>query len=152
MQCLSGMGPQRRQKNELFSQYPVSRQSYLVIKKSMTDKQAFGQAWVAAWNSHDIDEIMSHYAEDIEFHSPVVQRLNNEPSGKLVGKTALRAYFLRGLAAYPDLHFELYHILEGVDSVVLYYKSINNSLSAEMMVLNGQGLVKEVRAHYKQQQ
>ncbi|MBV7531662.1 nuclear transport factor 2 family protein [Chitinophaga sp. sic0106] len=117
----------------------------------MTDKQAFGQAWVAAWNSHDIEEILSHYAEDITFYSPVVQRINNEPSGRLSGKVALREYFLRGLAAYPDLHFELYHILEGVDSVVLHYKSINNSLSAELMVLNEEGLVKEVRAHYKPQ-
>ncbi|GEP90453.1 hypothetical protein CTE07_20980 [Chitinophaga terrae (ex Kim and Jung 2007)] len=60
----------------------------------------------------------------------------------------MRAYFAKGLAAYPDLHFELHQVLSGVRSVVLYYKSVNNKMSAEMMVLNDQGLVTEVRAHY----
>jgi hypothetical protein len=41
-----------------------------------------------------------------------------------------------------------FHKLIGVNSVVLYYTSINNKLSAEMMVLNEQGLVTAVRAHY----
>lgn len=109
------------------------------------------EAWVQAWNSHDLDAIMAHYADDIVFYSPIIQKLNNDPSGRLTGKAALRAYFEKGLAAYPDLHFDLYHVLEGVGSVVLYYKSINNRLSAEMMVLDAHGKVKEVRAHYKEQ-
>jgi hypothetical protein len=108
------------------------------------------QEWVNAWNAHDMDAILSHYAEDIVFYSPVIQQINKDPKGCIQGKAALREYFAKGLAAYPDLHFELYHILEGINSVVIYYKSIANRLSAEMMVLNEQGKVKEVRAHYKQ--
>ncbi len=117
----------------------------------MESKTTFAAEWVAAWNAHDIDAVMSHYDEQIEFYSPVIQRINNDPEGKIVGKAALEAYFRKALVAYPDLHFDLYHVLEGINSVVLYYKSVNNSLSAEMMVLNEKGLVKEVRAHYKQQ-
>ncbi len=109
------------------------------------------EAWVKAWNDHDLDAIMEHYADDIIFYSPIIQRLNNDPSGRISGKAALRAYFEKGLTAFPDLHFDLYHVLEGVDSMVLYYKSINNRLSAEMMVLGPDGKVKEVRAHYKEQ-
>jgi hypothetical protein len=33
--------------------------------------------------------------------------------------------------------------------VVLYYKSVGDRLAAEMMLLNEDGKVKEVRAHYK---
>lgn len=108
-----------------------------------------GEAWLQAWNAHNLEDIMSHYDDDIVFYSPVIQQINNDPAGCIRGKAALRAYFTKGLAAYPDLHFELYHILEGVNSIVLYYKSINNKLSAEMMVINEKGLVSEVRAHYK---
>ena len=111
----------------------------------------FAEAWVNAWNSHDLEAILEHYADDIVFYSPFIQKINNDPSGRLQGKEALKAYFAKGLQAYPDLHFELYHVLEGVQSVVLYYKSVNNRLSAEMMVLNDAGKVVEVRAHYKQQ-
>jgi ketosteroid isomerase-like protein len=111
----------------------------------------FAQAWVDAWNSHDLEAIMEHYADDVVFYSPFIQKLNNDPTGRIQGKEGLRAYFAKGLEAYPDLHFELYHVLEGIQSAVLYYKSVNNRLSAEMMVLNEAGKVVEVRAHYKQQ-
>ena len=110
--------------------------------------QQFAHEWVNAWNGHNLEAIMEHYAEDIVFYSPLIKRINNDPSGRIQGREALKAYFKRGLEAYPDLHFELYHILEGVNSVVIYYKSVGNRLSAEMMVLNSEGKVTEVRAHY----
>ncbi|WP_295121729.1 nuclear transport factor 2 family protein [uncultured Chitinophaga sp.] len=111
----------------------------------------FAKAWLDAWNSHDLDAIMHHYAENIAFYSPFIKRVNNDPSGCIKNKAELRAYFERALTAYPDLHFEFYQVLEGVNSVVLYYKSVNNNLAAEMMVLGDDGKVTEVRAHYYQQ-
>jgi ketosteroid isomerase-like protein len=110
----------------------------------------FANEWLNAWNSHDLDAIMDHYAEDVVFYSPFIQKINNDPSGRIQGKEGLRAYFGRALGVYTDLHFELYHVLEGVRSVVLYYRSVGNRLAAEMMLLNEEGKVVEVRAHYKQ--
>jgi hypothetical protein len=123
--------------------------TYIVKKTAMESLTHIGEAWLQAWNSHNLEEIMSHYDEDIIFYSPLIKRINNDPTGCIRGKENLKAYFSRGLEAYPDLHFELYHILEGVNSIVLYYKSINDKLSTEMMVINEKGLVSEVRAHYK---
>jgi len=40
-----------------------------------------------------------------------------EVSGTLYGLEALRAYFARALAAYPDLRFELLQVFSGVSSV-----------------------------------
>ena len=106
------------------------------------------QGWFEAWNCHDLEEILSHYAENVEFQSPFITKLLDDPSGKIVGKEALRAYFAQGLQAYPDLHFEPIQTLLGLDSVVLYYRSVNQLLAAELMVLNEQGLVIQVKAHY----
>lgn len=106
------------------------------------------QEWFEAWNRHDLDAILAHYAEDVEFQSPFITKLLGDPSGKIVGKEALRAYFAKGLQAYPDLHFEPIQTLLGLDSIVLYYRSVNQLLSAELMVLNEQGLVIQVKAHY----
>ncbi|NSL88902.1 nuclear transport factor 2 family protein [Chitinophaga solisilvae] len=114
----------------------------------MESLTAIAEAWLHAWNSHNLEDIMSHYDEDIVFYSPFIVKINNDPSGCIRGKAALRAYFQRALTAYPDLHFDLYHILEGVNSVVLYYKSVQDKLSTEMMIVK-EGLVVEVRAHYK---
>jgi steroid delta-isomerase-like uncharacterized protein len=107
------------------------------------------QEWLDAWNTHDLEAIMAHYAEDITFYSPFIRQLNNDPAGRIQGKAALKAYFQRALTAYPDLQFEPYHVMEGVDSVVIYYKSVKGLLAAEMMLLNENGKVREVRAHYK---
>ncbi len=30
----------------------------------------FAQEWLNAWNSHDLEAIMAHYAEDVIFYSP----------------------------------------------------------------------------------
>jgi ketosteroid isomerase-like protein len=30
----------------------------------------FAEEWIAAWNSHDLDRILSHYADDFEMASP----------------------------------------------------------------------------------
>lgn len=57
----------------------------------------FAKAWIEAWNSHQIDVILSHYDESVEFISPFVVILNNNPGGTIHGLTDLRAYFLKGL-------------------------------------------------------
>ena len=107
-----------------------------------------GIDWVNDWNSHDLDRVMRHYADDIHFTSPFVIKINNDPTGVINSKPALRVYFERALNAYPDLHFELYCILSSVNSIVVYYKSVNNLFAAELMELNEEGKVVKVVAHY----
>ncbi len=108
----------------------------------------FAQEWVSAWNSHDLDGIMSHYDENIRFYSPVIQLMKVNDEGLLTDKTELRNYFDKALQRFPDLHFELYKVLTGINSVILYYKSINNRYAAEYMELNANGKVIQVKAHY----
>jgi ketosteroid isomerase-like protein len=43
--------------------------------------------WIAAWNAHDLDLILSHYEEAVELTSPVAARLLGTPEGKVVGRT-----------------------------------------------------------------
>lgn len=112
------------------------------------DAIKLAQNWLDDWNRHDLEAILSHYAENIEFTSPFIVQLMNYSSGKIKGKTALREYFAKGLSAYPELRFELEQILVGVDSIVIYYRSIKNLLAAEWMLIDTDGLVVSVRAHY----
>jgi len=106
--------------------------------------------WFAAWNAHDLDAILAHYADDVEFVSPFVAVLNDDPSGVIHGKEALRAYFARALERFPDLRFEPLDVLVGVDSVTLYYVSVGRRLAAEVMTLDPDGLVVRVLAHYRE--
>jgi predicted ester cyclase len=70
------------------------------------------------------------------------------PNGKVAGKAALRAYFQRGLEAYPDLHFHLEDVLWGINSVVLYYTNQKGTRTGEFMELSATGKVVRVIAHY----
>jgi hypothetical protein len=112
------------------------------------EKAQLAREWIDAWNQHDLERILSHYSEDIEFTSPFVVKLFNDPSGTIRGKETLRAYFEKGLKAYPDLHFELLQVLTGIGSLTLYYRSVNNLLAAEVMFLDPRGLIERVAAHY----
>jgi predicted ester cyclase len=112
------------------------------------DAWAFANHWVNAWNAHDLDLIMSHYDDAVELTSPVAAQLLGAPHGKVAGKANVRAYFQRGLAAYPDLQFKLEDVLWGMNSVVLYYKNQKGTRSAEFMELSASGKVSRVVAHY----
>src|SRR6185369_4578593 len=95
---------------------------------------AFAREWIAAWNSHDLDAIMSHYGADAVLTSPVAAKILNEASGTVRGEVALRDYFRRGLEAYPNLHFELLDVMVGLSSVVLCYRNQKGTKTAEFIV------------------
>ena len=116
----------------------------------MTRDEAWNLAnrWVAAWNAHDLDLIMTHYEEAIELTSPVAAQLLGTSGGKVVGKASLRAYFRRGLEAYPELRFHLEDVLWGVNSLVLYYTNQKGSRTGEFMELSAIGKVARVVAYY----
>ena len=104
--------------------------------------------WVAAWNAHDLDLIMTHYEDAIELISPVAARLLGTPDGKVSGKPDLRAYFQRGLEAYPELYFRLEDVLWGINSIVFYYINQKGTRTAEFMELSASGKVLRVVANY----
>ena len=104
--------------------------------------------WVAAWNAHDLDLIMTHYDDAVELTSPAAVQLLGISDGRVVGKANLRAYFQRGLSAYPELRFRLEDVLWGVSSVVLYYTNHKGTRTAEFMELSASGKVVRVVANY----
>jgi predicted ester cyclase len=104
--------------------------------------------WVAAWNAHDLDLIMTHYDDAVELISPVAARFLGTPDGKVAGKANLRAYFQRGLEAYPELRFRLEDVLWGINSIVLYYTNQKGTRTAEFMELSASGKVVRVVANY----
>jgi len=101
--------------------------------------QAFAEEWIAAWNSHDLVRILSHYSDDFEMRSPLIVERMGVPSGTLKGKEAIRPYWQIGLAAKPPLHFELQDVLVGVDTIAIYYRStIQNRMVAEVLRFDSQ--------------
>lgn len=109
----------------------------------------FARDWIEAWNSHDLERVLAHYADDFEMNSPYIVQIAGEPSGRLKGKEAVRAYWAKALAMIPDLHFELISILVGVNSITLHYKGARDRLAAEVFHFGLDGKVVEAFAHYE---
>lgn len=108
----------------------------------------FANHWISAWNAHDLEAILAHYDDAVELTSPVAARLLALPDGKVSGKANLRAYFRRGLEAFPQLHFQLHDVLAGLNSVVLYYQNQSGSRTAEFMEFSAEDKVARVVANY----
>jgi hypothetical protein len=66
---------------------------------------AFGRAWAEAWNRGDVEAVLAHYADDCVFESPLAEK--HAGTTRLVGKAALRSYWLAALAAIGRVQFEI---------------------------------------------
>ncbi len=103
------------------------------------EARAFACEWIAAWNAHDLERILSHYATGVVFLSPVAQkRVGN---GRVMGIAALRAYWGAGLAAQPDLRFELLDVFAGHDCLTLRYRNHRGQTAAETCEFGADGKV-----------
>lgn len=108
----------------------------------------FAEDWIASWNAHDLERILSHYADDFEMSSPVIIQVTGESSGTLRGKAPVGAYWKKALGLIPDLQFELLSVLAGVNSITLYYKGARGRLAAEVFHFGSDNKVVRAFAHY----
>jgi ketosteroid isomerase-like protein len=113
------------------------------------EPKEFAKAWIASWNTHNLEDILDHYSEDVEITTPMLRLAADIDSDTLKGKESVREYWSKALNKIPDLHFEFIDYAEGVDSIALYYKSVMNKLAIEVMFFNKEGKVYKVVAHYK---
>ncbi|MDG3012700.1 nuclear transport factor 2 family protein [Rhodococcus sp. D2-41] len=102
--------------------------------------QRFAAEWAADWNTHDLDRILSHYTEDVEFTSPKIVEFLGDPSGVVRGKPALRDYWTTGLALLPDLHFTVEDVRTSLDTIVINYRNERGHGVAEVLTFRN-GLV-----------
>ncbi|HEX4037774.1 MAG TPA: nuclear transport factor 2 family protein [Acidobacteriaceae bacterium] len=50
------------------------------------EARAFAHRWIQAWNSHDLEAILSLYAPEVVLVSPVAARLMHQTSGTIEGR------------------------------------------------------------------
>ena len=92
-----------------------------------TEADEFARSWIDAWNSHDVDRIVAHYRDDIEYESPFVARISPGRT-RLSGGAAVREYVAGALERFPDLHFDPPQVVAlGADSVALVYGASTTS-------------------------
>jgi hypothetical protein len=101
------------------------------------DAVAFADDWVKAWNAHDLEKVLSHFADDVVFTSPVAAQFLDGSDGVIRGKAALRTYWTEGLRRIPDLHFEVVGVYVGVNTLAINYRNQLGGLVNEILIFGG---------------
>ena len=112
------------------------------------DAQRVAEAWIDAWNWHDLDAILDLYADDVVSVSPLVISRLGIHDGTVRGKGQLRDYFARGLQPGTQLHFTLQRVLTGVDGFAIHYTRHDGSHSVDIMTLNDAGEIQTARVYH----
>ncbi|AWI26131.1 nuclear transport factor 2 family protein [Flavobacterium pallidum] len=104
--------------------------------------RSFAANWAAAWNSHNLDTILSHYSDDFIIETPMAAKLLPDNDGIVEGRDNVRAYWQIGLERIPNLHFEIIDVLTGINSLTIYYiNTATGRKSAENLFFNEAGKV-----------
>lgn len=111
------------------------------------DPHEFADAWVRAWNAHDVEAVLAHFTEDVVFSSPVAARVLPASGGVVRGKAALREYWTTALGLLPELHFDLVGVYRGESTLVINYRNERGGLVNEVLLFAGD-LVREGHGTY----
>lgn len=108
----------------------------------LPDPTAFSQEWVEAWNSHDVERVLAHFSDDVEFSSPVAKKLLPDTLGFIRGKDQLRQYWTRALEKMPNLKFEVVAVYTGVSTIVITYRNHLGNTVNEVLIFSDELVVK----------
>ena len=88
-----------------------------------TDLETHARHWIAAWNAHDVGAVLTAFAEDAVFISPLAAQVTGR--AQIAGLAALRGYWTEALRRAHDLRFELNGLAidEAGQSVTVFYTS-----------------------------
>ena len=88
---------------------------------SAAETTKVAQAWLLAFNTHDLNALMALYADDCRHTSPKIRALHPGTDGNLKGKPALRAWWEDALRRLPGLRYEQTALTADDERAVLEY-------------------------------
>lgn len=110
--------------------------------------ERFASEWERAWNSKDIEGLVSHFAEDVLWTSPVAAQMVTGSGGIIRGRDALRSYYGLGMRAGAELHFEVLGVFCGIYTLVINYRNQRGTPVNEVLIFDEDGRVKEGHGTY----
>ncbi|MBI3636923.1 MAG: nuclear transport factor 2 family protein [Candidatus Rokubacteria bacterium] len=82
------------------------------------------QDWIEGWTTRNLDQLMSHYADDAVFISPSVLVTASSSDGTLRGKAAIRKRYSLVFERFPRLRFELEEVIDRPYGFIVIYRKL----------------------------
>lgn len=80
--------------------------------------------WLAAFNEHNLENLLSLYDENAEHFSPKLKLRNPESKGKIIGKDAMRYWWKDAFERIPELTYQENTITASDDRVFIEYTRV----------------------------
>ena len=106
---------------------------------------SIAHAWFEAFNSHNLEKLLSLYDEDAEHFSPKLKIRHPETNGLVTGKDALRQWWEDSFNRLPSLQYKVTSLTANPDRVFMEYLRLvdheENILVAEVLEIKEGAIV-----------
>jgi limonene-1,2-epoxide hydrolase len=77
--------------------------------------------WFEAFNTHNLEKLLSLYDDEAEHYSPKLKIRHPETKGLVTGKEALRTWWKDAFGRLPSLHYKVTSLTSNADRVFMEY-------------------------------
>ncbi len=113
----------------------------MVTQKNLS----IAHAWFDAFNSHNLEKLLSLYDEDAEHFSPKLKLRHPETNGLVTGKDALRQWWEDSFNRLPSLQYKVTSLTANSERVFMEYLRLvdheENILVAEVLEIKEGAIV-----------
>jgi limonene-1,2-epoxide hydrolase len=106
---------------------------------------SIAHAWFEAFNSHNLEKLLSLYDDEAEHFSPKLKIRHPETNGLVTGKNALRTWWQDAFDRLPTLHYKVTSLTANSDRVFMeYIRTVENEedmLVAEVLEIKEGNIV-----------
>ena len=118
----------------------------MVILAMISQKNlSISHNWFEAFNSHNLDKLLSLYDDEAEHYSPKLKIRHPETNGLVIGKEALRIWWQDAFDRLPSLNYKVKSLTADSDRVFMeYIRSVENEediLVAEVLEIKEGSIV-----------
>lgn len=101
----------------------------MVTQKNLS----IAHAWFDAFNSHNLEKLLSLYDDDAEHFSPKLKLRHPDTKGLVTGKAALRDWWSESFDRLPTLKYKVTSLTANSDRVFMEYLRIVDNEESMMV-------------------
>lgn len=107
--------------------------------------QSIAFKWFEAFNTHNLEQLLSLYDDEAEHFSPKLKIRKPETNGLVTGKTALRDWWKDAFDRLPTLHYKVTSLTANEDRIFMeYVRTVSgeeNMLVAEVLEVKDRKII-----------
>jgi len=114
---------------------------------------AIAEAWFAAFNEHNLEQLLGLYDEQARHYSPKLKARQPETQGWIEGKSALSAWWEDAFSRIPGLRYDVVTLTANDERIFMEYlrkaPGEEDMIVGEVLEINGNGFITASRVYHQ---